>query len=529
MWMDQSAFAGVQAAFHTVVGSLFSEFIYQLESKPWDLDSKRTDGAHDHYQGYGHVGGKGKKRPESLGKEFHAALAKLGDEDKGQSIGKVYSEPSSTAGQQALKAYAMKPDTRFLGPWFDKKETDRIAFDAAERLPQLRPWQKELEDVLASAVGDDRKIFFVVDPSGNTGKTRFARHLRVAQKAVILTPGDERDVLYLVSEKASAPLYVMNVTKNLPSTYKEADLLAVLEKIKDGVFTSTKYKTKDVVMPSPNVLCFTNHVIAHTKLSLDRTVGAYFSLGLGPDGLVHLIPRAVEWVEAQKARNRKKAAIMEALRKREKEANARKLKKLKSGKGLGSDDDDEFAELYAELMGRPPPRTVKQVEAALPVVSAKERDGAEVKMIYVPGPVGSSRSSAPAQVVAPPSGKDDMPRHAPSAAAIAFHAVHGGPVYALGKDEAFVVPPLRVASMPSQARPVIPVKPVVILDLTCDESITDVVLPTPDPGLYRSQPTPIITPIGSLDSDKENATPYHRSKAYADMEALQDSFLTSDT
>jgi len=139
-------------------------------------------------------------------------------------------------------------------------------------------------------------------------------------------------------------------------------------------------------------------VIAPTKLSADRTVGCYFSLEKDSEGVVRLIPRGPEWVLAHQMRGAKKAFLVTAAKKRRQDEFKENLKKLKAGDDI---DDPEFKELYAEVLGKPPPKSVKEVEsvAGIQKVPAKEADGAQVVGIpYVPGPVSAS---APTQILRP--------------------------------------------------------------------------------------------------------------------------------
>lgn len=400
VWMDLEMFTACQDTLHKAVASQFDHFIYQLESVPWDEESKRTDGKNDHYQGYGHLARK-KKRPEHIGSLLHQAMSVLDlpaiDASGDRKIGKVQCSASSTAGAQALKAYAMKPESRIGGPWFDQSHHDKEQLKKDADLPELRMWQITLLKLLQEPPGD-RKVFIVVDPSGNTGKTRFARYLQYYHNAFVLTAGPARDLQHVVAENPNHPIYVLNITKSLPSGFVEADCLHVLESIKDGIFTTTKYQSRTVNMKSPHVVLFTNKVVAPTKLSADRTDGCYY----GIEDQV-LVPRDREWVESHYNRQGLKSKLLKIKRKREQDEFNELLKKAKKDGLTGNSD---FDELFAEVLGRPPPKPTRSFSspARLNLEKVPEAPAKAGKDSKEPlRPAGSSASSAPAR-----DGKDSM-------------------------------------------------------------------------------------------------------------------------
>lgn len=343
--LSQAQFLEFQPKLHALLEVMFDKFIYQLESLPWGEDSKRSDGANDHYGGYGHV--KKKVRPGQLGAGLQAAL----DEEKSIApAGGVYMAPSSKPGIAALKAYSMKAETRFAGPWMDKSMAAGCVLNDKFLITTLRPWQQTLLEMLQKEP-DDRTIICVVDPDGGTGKSAFAKYLARHHNSFTLFPGSINNVLFTVSENLGRPIYVMNVTKCLPHDFKQEDLLHILELIKDGDFLSGKYTSKVCRMNHPHVVLFTNSIMNPAKLSKDRTAESYYTIE--DQKLMHA---GEAWIADQRETGRMKAFLYKVKKDRENKEFKEYLAAIKSGEGC---ENDKFHELACEILGAPPPKRSK--------------------------------------------------------------------------------------------------------------------------------------------------------------------------
>lgn len=209
-------------------------------------------GDNPHYQGYFHL--KNKRRPKAL------AIA-TNDTMRGVEI-----RAASTNGQEALRKYCMKEDTRVAGPWSDKP-----VYLGKDLWPESRflPWQKELL-VEFRKEPDDRTMHWVYDPVGNKGKTKFAKFLCYKMDAVLLGYAQSGDVLNLVSKMPGKKVYVWNLTRAKPAQLSELDLYSAMESVKDGAFINTKYETRMVLMNPPHICVFANHLPKTNQISSDR-------------------------------------------------------------------------------------------------------------------------------------------------------------------------------------------------------------------------------------------------------------------
>lgn len=205
-----------------------------------------------HYQGYIHT--VQKTRSKQLASHAN-------DELKGIEV-----RPASTNGQDALRSYCMKDETRVAGPWADKRIYMGADLWSEEKFPD---WQKTLLKILRKEPGD-RKMQWIYDPVGNNGKTKFCKWLCYKMDAVGLSYGHSTDVLNLVSKFQGKYIYCWNLTRAKPANLSELDLYSAMESVKDGFFINLKYETAQVLMDCPHVVVFANHIPRFEHISKDR-------------------------------------------------------------------------------------------------------------------------------------------------------------------------------------------------------------------------------------------------------------------
>lgn len=132
---------------------------------------------------------------------------------------------------------------------------------------ELRPWQSSLENVLLDEP-IDRKILFVVDPQGNTGKSWFIKYwLTKDGDSQRLSVGKRDDLAFAIDPKCSVFLF------DIPRGQSEFIQYSVLEQLKDGIIFSPKYESSTKVLTHiPHVVVMMNEEPDRTKLSADRYV-----------------------------------------------------------------------------------------------------------------------------------------------------------------------------------------------------------------------------------------------------------------
>lgn len=134
---------------------------------------------------------------------------------------------------------------------------------------QLYPWQKDVVEMIKSEP-DDRKILWIWDECGCTGKTALAKHLAFYYDAIGLD-GKKNDMLYAASEKTNGNMEKIFIFQIMLSrTMEHFVSYDAIEKLKDGYWFSGKYESKDTIIRPPHVIILANFEPDKKKLSKDR-------------------------------------------------------------------------------------------------------------------------------------------------------------------------------------------------------------------------------------------------------------------
>lgn len=131
---------------------------------------------------------------------------------------------------------------------------------------ELRPWQSELNGYLNGPV-DPREIVFLVDRTGNSGKSWFFRYYQMLHERTtqIIIPGKKADMALVLREDNRVVLF------DCPRS-KQGDFIQYdfLEEIKNGYVMSGKYVSEVKAFVPPHVVVAMNEHPDYEKLSEDR-------------------------------------------------------------------------------------------------------------------------------------------------------------------------------------------------------------------------------------------------------------------
>lgn len=130
----------------------------------------------------------------------------------------------------------------------------------------LREWQQSLHDTLELPTADDRKVIFVVDLRGNTGKSWFSHwYCNANEDAQLLLPGKKVDMAYAL--RTDIRVLFIDIARTTGSKGLPYDFL---EEVKNGYVFSTKYDSRMKTLDPVHVVVFMNEEPNRSMLSEDR-------------------------------------------------------------------------------------------------------------------------------------------------------------------------------------------------------------------------------------------------------------------
>lgn len=141
--------------------------------------------------------------------------------------------------------------------------------DPSLREGELRPWQRDLESVLASESDDERSVLFYIDENGGSGKTWFQQFMfsKYPERVQLLQPAKYIDMAYTIDP--AKDIFLINVARGGMEFF--ASNFRILESLKDRMVFSPKYTPQMKILHKlPHVVVFSNEQPPRDKLSRDR-------------------------------------------------------------------------------------------------------------------------------------------------------------------------------------------------------------------------------------------------------------------
>lgn len=231
--------------------------------KQWIFQLERGAEGRLHYQAYFKLATK--KRLRQVIKMVHEDLE-----------GAHVSEGCS-AGDKALSTYCMKEDTRVQGPWADKPiprplpNCDPLGSydpmtdpDVIRVRDHPRPFQEELTKMCLKWPADGRKVIWVFDKEGESGKNDWLNFMEAHHGAKFLTFATSKDLMDNIykdiqKREQTRRIYIINLPRSKPKDQAMEDMFNVIEMLKDGRVFNTKGMTGgDLKMHKPHVVVLSN-------------------------------------------------------------------------------------------------------------------------------------------------------------------------------------------------------------------------------------------------------------------------------
>lgn len=129
----------------------------------------------------------------------------------------------------------------------------------------LRDWQASLNHKLLLPP-DPRKIIFIVDRLGDSGKSWFARYYcGLHENAQLLSPGKKADMTFVLND--SCRVFFLDCPRSKQGDFIQYDFL---EELKNGYVFSPKYESRVKCLKTPHIVVMMNERPDGSKLSRDR-------------------------------------------------------------------------------------------------------------------------------------------------------------------------------------------------------------------------------------------------------------------
>jgi RNA helicase len=230
-----------------------------------------------HYQGLLIV--RTRVRKSTLLNKIQTAYERYMDPEPRNITRQLTIEPMKGTYQQALD-YVTKSETRVGETYYSKD----VILNTGEDWKHLRsdlnlyPWQASLKNKLINTQGyyfepDDRKVTWIYDPKGGTGKSKFVKYMCSEYKSntAKFTFGSTNQLRASVISAGPRVCYFFDLMRTWGKEDHLVDLISVIEDIKNGFLTSSMYgKYQCLIMDSPHVIVFSNATCPEDKMSVDR-------------------------------------------------------------------------------------------------------------------------------------------------------------------------------------------------------------------------------------------------------------------
>lgn len=168
--------------------------------------------------------------------------------------------------------YVSKERTRIEGPWSYK---DKIPMYVPRQCRFDNPyhWQRYAQKYLMKG-WNPRGLDLIYDPDGDKGKSSFILQMKALGYAFIVPPiNDLLQFMGVIMSSRELPepptCYLIDFPRSLSKT-KLQQFWASVETLKSGYCFDTRYKFREAIYDSPNVIVFTNKMPNFDHLSLDR-------------------------------------------------------------------------------------------------------------------------------------------------------------------------------------------------------------------------------------------------------------------
>lgn len=151
---------------------------------------------------------------------------------------------------------------RFISQSREAIEEEKQARYKKKFESEFKPNPMQAEVINRLEKQDSRKILWVTDTKGNSGKTHLAKYL-LSRGGLYLTNAKCKDISYAFKGQKTV---VFDFTRSTEGSIN----YSAIEMLKNGVVFNSKYKSESKIFEPPAILCLANFNPNMMALSLDR-------------------------------------------------------------------------------------------------------------------------------------------------------------------------------------------------------------------------------------------------------------------
>ncbi len=145
---------------------------------------------------------------------------------------------------------------------------DLEEFDEYDNI-EWKAWQKKVIESVSEPCKDDRKINWLYDEKGNTGKSYLTKYLMKVENALVVE-GRKTDIFHQIAKRKEENIAVPLVIIDVPRASFNNISYSAIECIKNGFISSGKYEGGQYTFKSPHIYVFANSRPDNSKFSEDR-------------------------------------------------------------------------------------------------------------------------------------------------------------------------------------------------------------------------------------------------------------------
>lgn len=148
----------------------------------------------------------------------------------------------------------------------DEIQMEIVKQELLEDYEDMKPnkLQRYILDIIEQKP-DDRKIYWVYDNIGKSGKSYIAKYIQLTKETYYITGGKQNDILYGYDGQ---PIIIIDLARTYADNLDH--IYTIIENFKNGQYLSTKYETKQKLFKIPHIIVMANFKPDTSKLSQDR-------------------------------------------------------------------------------------------------------------------------------------------------------------------------------------------------------------------------------------------------------------------